>query len=72
MFKKIKLWWNNRQELNKKLSNLTHKEEKYSRDVVENAYKLGYTDGRRDGLSIARAQATRSLREILKTQNQSK
>lgn len=43
----------------------------YTFQQLENAYKLGYTDGKRDGIIIAREQATRSLREILKVQNKS-
>lgn len=42
----------------------------YSRHQLENVYKLGYTDGRRDGLSVARQQASNSLKEILWQQNQ--
>ena len=34
--------------------------------------QVAYNDGKRDGLNIAREQATRSLREILKSQNKSK
>lgn len=45
--------------------------ETFTFQQLENAYKLGYTDGKRDGLAIAREQATRSLREILKSQNKS-
>lgn len=45
-------------------------QEVYTRQQVENAFKLGYTDGKRDGLTIARQQATKSLKEILWEQNQ--
>lgn len=44
----------------------------YTRSQLENAYKLGYTDGKRDGLAIARNQAVKSLKEILWQQNQKK
>lgn len=37
----------------------------YTEEQLEKVYRLGYTDGRRDGLSIAREQATKSLKEIL-------
>lgn len=37
--------------------------------LVEQAYIVGYNDGRRDGLAIARKQATNSLKEILWQQN---
>lgn len=42
----------------------------YTQEQVENAYILGYNDGKRDGLAIARQQATKSLKEILQWQNQ--
>lgn len=45
------------------------KGEFYSKVHLENAYRLGYTDGKRDGLTIAREQATNSLKEILWQQN---
>lgn len=41
----------------------------YTREQLENAYKLGYNDGKHDGLAIARDQATKSLKEILWQQN---
>ena len=44
----------------------------YTREQLANAYRLGYNDGRRDGLSVAREQATKSLKEILWQQNQKK
>ena len=64
MLKKIKSLWARR-------NILTQPPEAYTREQLENAYQLGYTDGRKDGLAIAREQATRSLREILKSQNES-
>jgi ribonuclease I len=42
----------------------------YTREQMEAAFKLGYTDGKRDGLSVAREQATKSLKEILSWQNE--
>ena len=71
MFKKIKQWWARRK-------NITGVEpETYTREQllrltsvrVEKAYILGYNDGKRDGLTIARQQATKSLKEILWQQN---
>lgn len=44
----------------------------YTYAQLENAWKLGYTDGKRDGLAIAREQATKSLKEILWQQNKTK
>lgn len=44
----------------------------HTRQQVEKAYVLGYNDGKRDGLAIAREQATKSLKEILWQQNQRK
>ena len=37
--------------------------------LVNDAYNIGYNDGKRDGLTIARQQATKSLQSILKAQN---
>lgn len=68
MIKKIKQWYYNRkvkQQLGAEGSEL------YTREQMEKVYLLGYNDGKRDGLAIAREQATRSLREILKSQNKS-
>lgn len=36
---------------------------------LDTAYNVGYNDGKRDGLTIARDQATKSLKEILWQQN---
>jgi hypothetical protein len=47
-------------------------EREYSREQLEKVYILGYNDGKRDGLSIAREQATKSLKEIVWQQNQKK
>lgn len=37
--------------------------------IAEEYGQVRYNDGKRDGLAIAREQASRSLREILKQQN---
>lgn len=63
MFKKIKQFIRR----NRKIS--FSDEVTYTRDSVEKAYLLGYNDGKRDGLTIARQQATKSLKEILWQQN---
>lgn len=66
MFKKIKQWW----KLHRK-NNIyqSYEPEMYTREQLEKAFQLGYTDGKRDGLAIARDQATQSLKEILWEQN---
>lgn len=68
MVKKIKQWYYNRKikkQLGAEGSNL------YTREQMEKVYLLGYNDGKRDGLAIAREQATKSLKEILQWQNKS-
>lgn len=65
MLKKIKQWW----KLRKPVTTYESFPETYDKEQMEQAYKLGYNDGRRDGLSIAREQATKSLRRILWEQN---
>lgn len=76
MLKKIKQWLERRKttKLNKKLGHRFDAglplPEIYTREQIEKAYLLGYTDGKRDGLTIAREQATKSLKEILWHQNQ--
>lgn len=73
MFKKIQAWWARR----KNVTGLTPPELTqedtmvglYTYEQVENAYLLGYNDGKVEGLSIARVQATKSLKEILWRQN---
>lgn len=67
MVKKIKQWYYNR-KIKKQLG--AEGSDLYTRTQMENAYRLGYNDGRRDGLAIAREQATKSLSEILKKQNE--
>jgi hypothetical protein len=67
MIKKIIKWFKLRKKVTTyedPLLNSTY----YTLAQLENAYKLGYTDGKRDGLTIAREQATKSLKEILKWQ----
>lgn len=48
--------------------------EYYTREEVERfvrtAHNVGYNDGKRDGLNIAREAATKSLKEVLWQQNQ--
>lgn len=68
MIKKIKQWYYNR-KTKQKLG--VEGSDYYTREQMEKVYLLGYNDGKRDGLAIAREQATRSLREILKSQNKS-
>ena len=64
-----------RAEYAQKFEEAIQQPETYTREQVlslmEKARAIGYTDGKRDGLAIAREQATKSLREILKSQNQS-
>lgn len=67
MLQKILSWFNNRKLKN---TGTEVRPETYSREQLEKAFVLGYNDGKRDGLAVAREQATRSLREILKSQNQ--
>jgi hypothetical protein len=66
MLKKIKQWWKLRKRVNTYESDFGGP---ITREQVENAYLLGYNDGRKDGLTIAREQATKSLKEILWQQN---
>lgn len=73
MLRKLQLWWLNRR---KHTPSIEVVQKNYTQEelgiLLENAYKVGYTDGRRDGLAIAREQATKSLKEILWQQNQKK
>lgn len=69
MIKKIKLWWKNR---GRKSEPTEVDPNSFTREQLENAYNVGYNDGKRDGLTIARVQATKSLKEILWQQNQQK
>lgn len=41
----------------------------YTQEQFDNGMAIAYNDGKRDGLAIARQQATRSLQAILKEQN---
>lgn len=63
MLKKIKQWRAKRRKVSDRYLGTT-----YTREQVEKAYVLGYNDGRKDGLAIAREQALKSLSEILKQQ----
>lgn len=67
MLSKIKNWWQDR-----KLKKLTapSRHMSFTTEQLEKAYHLGYTDGKRDGIAIAREQATKSLKEVLWHQNQ--
>lgn len=69
MIRKIIKWWKLRRPVTAYEDNLLRPETYYTREQLENAYRLGYTDGRKDGLTIAREQATKSLKEILWQQN---
>lgn len=73
MINKIKQWLRDRRA-KRDPTVLSMREEPvtYSEEHLDNAYRLGYNEGRRDGLSIARQQATKSLKEILTWQNQTK
>jgi hypothetical protein len=72
MIRKIKLWWLNKRHKTPEIevTGTSVLEGTYTYEQLENAYILGYNDGKRDGLSIARQQATKSLKEILSWQNQ--
>lgn len=74
MIRKIKLWWLNRRHKTPETEVTTTSvlDGTYTYEQLENAYSIGYNDGKRDGLSIARQQATKSLKEILSWQNQNK
>lgn len=66
MIEKIKSWWTSRRQKH----NATEvAPTSFTREQLENAYRVGYNDGRRDGLSIARQQAMKSLQEIVKQSN---
>lgn len=72
MIQKLKRWWKTRRSQ----SNETVIKDTFSRDevarLVTEARTVAYNDGKRDGLSIAREQATKSLKEILWQQNRTK
>lgn len=80
MIQKIKQWWARRKNITSPIPpepvrELTQDEMAaglYNYDQLQDAYRLGYNDGKVEGLSIARVQATKSLKEILWQQNQSK
>jgi hypothetical protein len=67
MIKKIRSWLNR----NKVTPPTTLPTGMYTREQLEKAFWLGHTSGKRDGLAIAREQATKSLKEILWHANQS-
>lgn len=69
MIKKIKAWWMHRYHPEREPLPEYEFNSTYTQEQLERAYQLGYNDGRRDGLSIARQQATKSLKEILSWQN---
>lgn len=70
MIQKIKLWLNKfRKKSPIALTQEDMKAGSYTYEQLQNSYLLGYNDGKRDGLSIAREQATKSLKEILQWQN---
>jgi hypothetical protein len=61
---KFTLW-----RLNRRVKPFKPPVESYTQEQLEKAFMLGYTDGKRDGLTVAREQATKSLKEILWQQN---
>lgn len=67
MIQKIKQWWklHRVQRVFPEAKLNQEQPETYTREQLEKAFQLGYNDGRRDGLAIAREQATKSLKEIL-------
>ena len=83
MIQKIKAWW--RRHKPDHLNNysrgyddgrrageeLFRGRQLYTRDQLEKAYATGYNDGKRDGLTVAREEATNSLRRILWQQRKS-
>lgn len=64
--KQIINWFRNRRQKSQETK------QSYTMQQMENAFMLGYNDGKRDGLAIARQQALKSLKEILWAQNQNK
>ena len=80
MIKKIKAWFKRRQKTEFTIDGVPQREltqdemaaGSYTYDQLQDAYRLGYNDGKVEGLSIARVQATKSLKEILEWQNQRK
>jgi hypothetical protein len=79
MIRKIKQWW-----LGYKIRRsegtayslgqpeVAPKSDVYTYEQLKKAYNLGYTDGKRDGLAIARQQAVKTMKEILWAQNKAK
>ena len=76
MIENIKQWMSDRRKRKLEAPSYNTDEsvqpETFSREQMENAYLLGYNDGKRDGLTVAREQATKSLKEILWQQNQNR
>lgn len=66
MIKRIKTWWKLRRPVNTYESSPDF----YTLEQLENAFRMGYNSGKRDGLAIARIQAIKSLKEIVWQQNQ--
>lgn len=73
MIRKIKLWWHNRRRAT---PTVDVQRQLYTHDqvikIAEDFGKVRYNDGKRDGIAIAREQATKSLKEILWQQNKTK
>lgn len=70
MIKKLIHWWKTRRsELPKEQFHETFTREEVI-VLLDETRQVAYNDGKRDGLNIAREQATKSLKEILWQQNQ--
>lgn len=70
MIKKLIHWWKTRKgELPKEQFQETFTREEVI-VLLDETRQVAYNDGKRDGLNIAREQATKSLKEILWQQNQ--
>lgn len=79
MIRKIKQWWlgykirrSEGTAYSLSQPEVAPESDMYTYEQLENAYRIGYNDGRAEGLSVARQQAVKSLKEILSWQNQSK
>lgn len=70
MIRKIRTWWHNR-KLKGTATGLGEVPvaEFYTREQMEKVYAIGHSDGKREGLAIAKQQALASVREILRQQN---
>lgn len=69
MLKRIKQWLSKRKTPVIEMAAPPELPNMYTQEQVEKAYKVGYNDGRRDGLAVARQQALKSLKEIVQWQN---